>query len=321
MSNLNFPAIELATVAATDPTHASQPPRKHTFTRLLAADESGLPMTFAIGLAVLVAGFISLALSMTESTWSYEFLFRRGFVQWVLLGAFTVGFIHLIRRVPGWYREKKALRALRFTGHPGQGVTLVQRRWLQIQALAGSQRGQNRQAAKSLADHDEAEVDAAYRLVSDIVQVLPLIGFFGTVFGLSKGLYQSFLASGGATTKDFAKAIAIAFDNTLLGLGLTIILFIFVSLLRKREDSLLLQLNLLAESWLPDKGVAETAEPEATIAHLLQAVKDLEGHLITTLTTNPDNPVNRLREVIRRRKDQGVEVAESATQALQSRAS
>jgi len=104
-------------------------------------------------------------------------------------------------------------------------------------------------------------VDAAYRVSGDVVQILPLIGFFGTVFGLSHGLYKSFLATGGTNTKDFARAIAIAFDNTLLGLALTIILFVIQSILRKREEAVLLQLNLKAGDIVAEAVQEPTEDP------------------------------------------------------------
>jgi len=217
------------------------------FRRLVAADERKLLTTIVIALALVGWLAVGLSFFLPKETWMYQFLFNRGFVQWVLLSAFSIGLVHLLRRIPEWLLERKALRFLRQEGIVQGACTLVERRWLQLQAARG--KGGRRDIehfAKSLADHDDAEIDAAYRLTIDIVQILPLIGFFGTVFGLSHGLYQSFLATGGTTTKDFARAIAIAFDNTLLGLGLTILLFGALSILRKRDEAVLLELDLLA---------------------------------------------------------------------------
>lgn len=240
-------------------------------TQLVAADESGLPATFAIALVLVAAGSMLLDSTLTKESWTYQFFFKRSFVQWVLLGTFSVGLVHLARRIPEWLREKAALRNFGNGGEIRGAGTLVERRWLQLQmARRVEDRESLQHLSKSLADHDDAEVDAAYRLSTDIIQILPLIGFFGTVFGLSHGLYQSFLQTGGTTTKDFAKAIAVAFDNTLLGLALTILLFAFQSILRKREESLLLRLNLL---------IGFATQPDAGGDHGAGADDRESGHL------------------------------------------
>jgi len=246
------------------------------FTRHHAIYDRGLPLTVALGVGIVGTALFVLYLALPVDTWNYGFLFQRGFVQWVLLVSFAIGLIHLLRRIPEFQLERKALSDLQAHAAIGSGQTIVQRRWIKVREFASwGVRHDYRLSTQSLAEHDEAELDAAYRLPSDIVQVLPLMGFFGTVFGLSHGLYQSFLAAGGASSKDFAKAIAIAFDNTLLGLALTIILFIVLSLLKKREESLLLQLNLFIDGWL-----AEHTESLATSPQQISgAIEQLDRNL------------------------------------------
>lgn len=252
--------------------------------RLVAADERGLPATLLVSAVLVVALAFGLKSYFPEGKWAYDFFFRRRFVQWVLLSAFAIGLVHLIRRVLPWLREKRALR--QFDDDPSKLTpdTLVGRRWLQLQeARKECGRRNLAQRAKNLADQDEAEVNAAYRLSGDLVQVLPLIGFFGTVFGLSKGLYSSFLATGGTTTKDFAKAIAIAFDNTLLGLALTIILFALQSVLRKREEAGLLRLNLGASELVADAVQEPSKDPLQAAVEGLDATIGKQGAALKAL--------------------------------------
>ena len=248
------------------------------FTRLVAADESSLLTINVLALVLVTVLGVVLNKTLPADSWPYEFFFKRSFVQWVLLGVFAIGFLHLLWRIPEWLRERNAFKTLVREGEIYGAETLVGRRWLQLKsARAEGGRGSLENFSKTLAEHDEAEVEAAYRLSTDIVQILPLIGFFGTVFGLSHGLYQSFLATGGTSTKDFAKAIAIAFDNTLLGLALTIILFAVQSLLRKREESLLLQLNLQV-------GVATLSEAEEGVNEGLSSLTEvMRAHNSTLL--------------------------------------
>ncbi len=212
---------------------------------LIAASDRLLLLKVFLALATTALIAFGFSAYLTDGSWLHDFLFNRRFVQWVLLTGFFIGFYHLVWRIPAWLRERKNLRLVRSEADVSKAKGMVARRWTLLQAACRlPAHGNLGQYAKSLAEHDEAELDAAYRISGDIVQILPLIGFFGTVFGLSLGLHSSFLTEGG-TTKAFAQAIAVAFDNTLLGLALTIILFICQSILRKSEEGVLLHLNVL----------------------------------------------------------------------------
>lgn len=254
-----------------------------------------LASTFLLAACSVILFALVLNLTVAHDSWTHDFFFRRRFVQWVLLMAFAVGFIHLMRRIPIWLKEQKDLNAISKGRPPYSPDTMVGRRWAQIKA---SERESGRedlgQYAKHLAEHDEAELDGGYRVPGDIVQILPLIGFFGTVFGLSIGLYNSFLREGGATTKAFAHSIAIAFDNTLLGLALTIILFIFLSIFRKREEAILLRLDLLAH----DEAAAGQSAVERPEEAIKTSVNLIVGHL-DRLQKLFETPTNKLKEMVR----------------------
>src|ERR1051325_4495745 len=281
--------------------------------RLVAADERGLPTTILIA-GGLAAGFgFTLNACLSKTTWFYAFFFKRSFVQWVLISAFAVGLVHLLRRLPPWWRERKALKDLRTDCTKLASETLVGRRWCQIQEALKEIGYKNLgQYARSLAEHDEAEVDAAYRVSGDVVQILPLIGFFGTVFGLSHGLYKSFLTTGGTSAKDFAAAIAIAFDNTLLGLALTIILFATQSILRKREDGILLELNLDASDEVA-RAVQKTAKAplQAAVEGLRETVASHE-----TAIKQHGSELEKSRKLLESPSDGIKEVIQSHTTAV-----
>ena len=70
--------------------------------RLLAGGDKGLLATALIAAAIVAAFATIMKLSLGAGTWTHDFLFRRSFVQWVLLSAFTLGLVQLARRVPAW---------------------------------------------------------------------------------------------------------------------------------------------------------------------------------------------------------------------------
>lgn len=245
------------------------------FPTLIAARERGMAANLLFALGSVGLGAWIVKRSAAEASWIYQFLFERSIVQAVLMVVFATGFIHLCRRLPAYWREQRALVWANNSPARGAVDTLVGRRRRNIAAAIGpaAQRGNLVDYARSLAEHDAAEVDASYRVPSDIVQVLPLIGFFGTVLGLSIGLYSSYLVDGGTTSQGFAKAIALAFDNTLLGLLLTILLFVGQSVMRKREDALLLRLDL--ESAEAISAHVPTGRTPADADRLAAAMRDL----------------------------------------------
>ena len=105
-------------------------------------------------------------------------------------------------------------------------------------------------AAKELADEDGRSFNENYVLITDVVQLLPLVGFFGTVWGLSQGLYNNFVLQGEDSTSSFANAIGTAFDTTLLALFLTILLSILMSVIRRSEQAVLERLEHVVEKGL-----------------------------------------------------------------------
>ena len=271
-------------------------------TRKAVGRDSRLSVSAAIALTLVVVFAQAVASFVDSGTWAYDFFFHRGFVQWILLLAFATGSVHLIRRIPVTRRERRALVELRTNGAVAAVGTAVSRRWAQVVDSRKTRSSVDLMGHhRALADHDEAELEAAYRVIGDIVQVLPLMGFFGTVFGLSRGLYQSFLQTGGTSTKDFAKALAIAFDNTLLGLALTILLFIAQSLLRKRDDATMLELNLYVSSTEPfsatvDPSVEGMREVTAALwAH--HAAMELHRTEVTRVRSALDGANSTAREI------------------------
>ncbi len=96
---------------------------------------------------------------------------------------------------------------------------------------------------KSQAEADEQQIATSYQLVQGFIWAIPILGFIGTVLGLSQAI-QGF---GGtlATSGDFqavqdsltvvVSGLATAFDTTLLGLVAAVLLQLVMTVLRRRE--------------------------------------------------------------------------------------
>jgi biopolymer transport protein ExbB/TolQ len=199
-----------------------------------------------------------------DGTWLHEFFFNRRFVQWVLIFVFSVGFLSVILRLPELIRNL-AFAAVDPLGKSSEEALSAPPRWRPVlEARSIKTKTELNLYLNVLKEREAAEVDAGYRIPTDIAQLLPLIGFFGTVFGLSIGLYNTFLIQGDSSTRAFATAIAIAFDNTLRCLALTIILFAFTSAVRKADESVSAQIADAGNKLLQDLCFSPEAPPADT---------------------------------------------------------
>ena len=100
---------------------------------------------------------------------------------------------------------------------------------------------------RSYNEQDAETVETSYSLLVGFIWAIPVLGFIGTVEGLSKaiGAFTSVLQDAGdigeltGSLQDVTSGLAIAFDTTLIALVIALFLHIFATSMRKNEDELL----------------------------------------------------------------------------------
>ncbi|GEM_PF-1615041 len=209
----------------------------------------------ALGLTVILYALLRVVLPV--DAWFYTFLFERSLVQWMSIAVFCFGLHLLFLKSRALPTEQRALAQANWDALVAQPAVappsagMVRRRLTTIAALAAHHSPRFAEnTAKEMAAEDAAELNESYALPGEVVQILPLIGFYGTVWGLSKGLYYNFVVQGQDSTNAFASAIGTAFDTTLLALALTIAMSLLQSVVRRTEESLLENLNRYVEDRL-----------------------------------------------------------------------
>jgi hypothetical protein len=80
--------------------------------RLVAADDRGLPLTVLFAGVLVVLFYVSLNNWVPQDAWTHDFFFKRSLVQWVLLSAFAVGLVQLARRLSPWLFDRKSNQAV-----------------------------------------------------------------------------------------------------------------------------------------------------------------------------------------------------------------
>ena len=100
---------------------------------------------------------------------------------------------------------------------------------------------------RAQAENDESHADSSYGVLSGIVWIMPILGFIGTVSGLSSAIggFGAVLSSDEsvATLKDSLSPVTanlgVAFDTTFVALVFAMFIQILVTLLRKDEERFL----------------------------------------------------------------------------------
>ncbi|MBR4653310.1 MAG: MotA/TolQ/ExbB proton channel family protein [Kiritimatiellae bacterium] len=97
---------------------------------------------------------------------------------------------------------------------------------------------------RASAENDENHVDSSYGLLSGIIWVIPILGFIGTVIGLSGAIggfgaalnAEASAASLKESLMPVTGSLSIAFDTTFVALVLAMIVQMAMTLLRRQED-------------------------------------------------------------------------------------
>ena len=100
---------------------------------------------------------------------------------------------------------------------------------------------------RAQAENDESFMESSYGILSGIVWVLPILGFIGTVVGLSGAIggFGAVLSSDASvsTLKDsltpVTSNLGLAFDTTFLALVLAMAIHMSMTLLRRKEEQFL----------------------------------------------------------------------------------
>jgi len=100
---------------------------------------------------------------------------------------------------------------------------------------------------EELSRSDLANVERGHLILNSIRNIVPVVGFLGTVLGLSLGMIDFPEATNvtalRSALKGFAASLSLAFDTTLLALGYTVVITLLIAYLRGREETLVGQVD------------------------------------------------------------------------------
>ena len=114
---------------------------------------------------------------------------------------------------------------------------------------------------RAQAENDEDQVASSYTIVNGLVWAIPVLGFIGTVLGLSLAIgrfTQTLQAAGDltlirASLQGVTGGLATAFESTLVALTFTLILQLVITFQQKREMAFLDECNDYCHSHIVSK--------------------------------------------------------------------
>lgn len=229
---------------------------------------------------------------------------ERGFIQYLItfLGAWSFAISFLKQREINWEKEKagetkkhfqwslsedvdEALKKIASAVPAVEKTRLFQRIQRAFSAYqSGMESNDLRDALLEQSERDSENVELSYTILRVLVAVIPLLGFTGTVLGISNavGNFSSVIETakeleqvtrhlGGVTT-----GLAVAFDTTLLSLLITVPLMMYTSALKKREDELLLEIDEFCEYEILDPIFQEKSKEK----HLSEIIEQLDKKVL-----------------------------------------
>ncbi len=222
-------------------------------------------------LAIVLSVLFYLALLPIRESYLGDLFYQRGWVPYAitLLMSWSLAILFLkwrkLRRqresmlfdlLPTEFGEEIALENLdQFTRHVRELPSNTASSFLINRVLRGLEHFRVRRNSaevsgmlSSQSDIDATEVDSSYVILNSFLAVIPLLGFVGTVIGISAavGEFSSVMNAEAADIeamkgglRQIALGLQTAFDTTLVGLVVTIGLMFPVRAMQKAEDGLL----------------------------------------------------------------------------------
>ena len=263
--------------------------------------EINLPLVIAISLILTLA--IYLALLPFQNSYLGVLLYQRGFTQYlvILLASFVIAttlnklvIITIESRdlkqnwLPGniSFNNPKSSEIRHVWEELARSPRLIALRCSRI--IGAYINSGSRKAATELALDDSSfylsASESSYALPRILVWAIPLLGFIGTVLGISKAVngFSSFLENTaevdqikeGITT--VTSGLAVAFDTTLLALFLSVVVMIPLVLVERLESKLLLQIDI----YINDKLLPRLKEQDSKTQLSTETITNAVGNAI-----------------------------------------
>lgn len=119
------------------------------------------------------------------------------------------------------------------------------------------------QELRYLSEEEGIQAESNYGMVKMFIWAIPILGFLGTVIGITQALGNLNLTELEATSKNLAGGLQVAFDTTALALSLVFILYFTMFFVRNREGILFQHVDFMVEKELRGRFADKEEIPES----------------------------------------------------------
>ncbi|MFM7182071.1 MAG: MotA/TolQ/ExbB proton channel family protein [Verrucomicrobiales bacterium] len=243
-------------------------------------DHANINFFVSLGIATIVTAVFLFALLPFHGNYFSDIFLKRGWVNYAEIHFFIWGFVIIFMK---WKRTQRQRRAMMldivpaklgseinthsvggFIDHIYKLPTRLRDSLMVNRIRKGlelfEKRNSNGEVAAFLgsqSDIDANRISGSYTLLKVFLWAIPILGFIGTVQGLSTAVSS---LSAGSTDPEALKAsinnltggLGVAFDTTLLGLILSMILSFPMAIMQKEEEAMLTEIDAFCtEKLLP----------------------------------------------------------------------
>jgi biopolymer transport protein ExbB/TolQ len=152
---------------------------------------------------------------------------------------------------------------------------------------------------RHLAEADEARSHDSYALVRIVISTIPILGFLGTVIGITRAVAELAQVVGEMSFEQAINSVvsglSVAFDTTALALGLSIVLMFAMFYMTRKERRCLDRVDGLVAGALVGRFRVDESKPDPTVAAV--------GQMADNVVQKTDDLVQRQAEIWRRSID------------------
>ena len=292
------------------------------FTRRNSRQELNINILTAVTLALLLTVIIYIAILPFQESYLGNLLLRRGITQYfTIFTACLVASITLNKYLK-INQEQKIIKKLGipenvdFSNHQSIQLVNLQEDFNRTSSMVTSrlarvftayiQSGSRKTVTEFALDDSSfylGSSESSYALPRILVWAIPLLGFIGTVIGISTAVsgFTGFLENTGEIDQikegigSVTSGLAVAFDTTLLALLLSVVVMIPLVLVEKMESQLLLATDI----YINDNILPRLPEKSATTESLnTQAIEQTITKTIVKTLPNKEELIQPIKEAI-----------------------
>lgn len=169
---------------------------------------------------------------------------------------------------------------------------------------------------KDLAEQDADESHASFALTRVIAWAIPILGFLGTVIGITIAIANITPSQLEESLPDVTAGLAVAFDTTAIALVLSMILIFMLLVVERLEGSLLARVEVVARQWLGHRFIASGTEATPYLAVVQAGSQQVIEHTRLLVERQADVWAESLASILQKFDEAGRQREKTFDQAL-----